>query len=413
MAKARAKVLIVGGGPGGAIAGRVLAENGLEAVIIERSFSKPKPCGGAIPPLVISEFGVPPEIIDCRMRYTSVFSPTNRETEIEVIGNKPTDHDYIGMVRREVFDGYLRQQAAKAGAEVIEAKVSNINVSDRGVTATYTERGQEKQIEADMIIGADGAYSQVAKAVGAPRVPQAVAMQYRIQLPESQMSEWRERAELYLGQEVSPDFYGWIFPKHDHVSVGVGAGPSKSQFVRAYLENLRIRAGSKLSDGKILCTEAHALPMRPQKQIAYNRAVLIGDAAGMVVNTSGEGIYWAMKSGKIAADTLTKYAEAPTAANLQEYQKLWKKQYGTMYGFLTRLQKIYFGTDVKFEVFTEMCRDIDVQRLTFDSYLHKQMAPMSLTSGVKILGKMGFNFARWGLPIASLRPGPIPVSSSL
>ncbi|MEI6045356.1 MAG: FAD-dependent monooxygenase, partial [Chloroflexota bacterium] len=74
MAKARAKVLVVGGGPGGATAGKFLAESGLETVVVERSFSKPKPCGGAVPPLVMSEFGVPPEIIDCRMRYTSVFS---------------------------------------------------------------------------------------------------------------------------------------------------------------------------------------------------------------------------------------------------------------------------------------------------------------------------------------------------
>ena len=247
------------------------------------------------------------------------------------------------------------------------------------------------------------------RSVGAPRVPQAVAMQYRITLPESQMSEWRERAELYLGQEISPDFYGWIFPKHDHVSVGVGAGPDKSQNVRAYLENLRIRAGSKLSDGKIIATEAHALPMRPQKQIAFDRAVLVGDAAGMVVNTSGEGIYWAMKSGKLAAETLAKYADSPSAANLQEYQRRWKKQYGSMYTFLTQLQKIYFGSDKKFEVFTEMCRDIDVQRLTFDSYLHKEMAQLPITSGLRILGKMWFNFARWSIPVVALRPKPAQV----
>ena len=221
------------------------------------------------------------------------------------------------------------------------------------------------------------------------------------------MQEWREHAELYLGQEVSPDFYGWIFPKYDHVSVGVGAGPEKSNQVRSYLENLRIRAGSKLSDGKIMVTEAHALPMRSQKQVAYHRAVLVGDAAGMVVHTSGEGIYWAMKSGKIAAHTLTKFIDAPTAANLEEYQRLWKKQYGTMYQFLTRFEKIYFGTDKRFEVFTQMCRDDAVQRLTFDSYLHKQMAHMSLSSGLKIAGKMAFNFTRWSVP--AMIPQPLTV----
>ena len=410
MTKRRTRVLVVGGGPGGATAGQTLAENGVEVVVLERSFTKPKPCGGAVPPLVIQEFGVPPEIIDCRMSQCSVYSPTGRKTDIDVVGSQPTDHDYIGMVRREVFDNYLRQQAAKAGAEVIEAKVTSIQVGDSGVRATYIVRGVEHEIEADAVIGADGAYSQVAKAVGAPRLPQAVAMQYRIRLPESQMQEWREHAELYLGQEVSPDFYGWIFPKYDHVSVGVGAGPEKSNQVRSYLENLRLRAGSKLSDGKIMVTEAHALPMRSQSQVAYHRAVLVGDAAGMVVHTSGEGIYWAMKSGKIAAHTLTKFIDAPTAANLEEYQRLWKKQYGTMYQFLTRLEKIYFGTDKRFEVFTQMCRDDAVQRLTFDSYLHKQMAHTSLSSGLKIAGKMAFNFTRWSIP--AMRPQPVTVSNN-
>lgn len=220
------------------------------------------------------------------------------------------------------------------------------------------------------------------------------------------MEDWRTHAELYLGDDVSPDFYGWVFPKYDHVSVGVGAGPEKSQHVRQYLDNLVKRVGSRIT-GKLIATEAHALPMRPQKQIVFDRAMLIGDAAGMVVHTSGEGIYWAMKSGKMAAETLLKTLDAPSAANLMPYQKQWKKQYGTMYTFLTRLEQIYFGSNNKFEVFTEMCRDIDVQRLTFDSYLHKKMAKLPVTSGLKIFGKMWFNFARFSLPIPGLKPKPV------
>jgi geranylgeranyl reductase len=403
---AKPKILVVGGGPGGATAGRTLAEGGADVLILEKSFGRPKPCGGAIPPLVINEFGIPPEIIDCRMKYTTIYSPTGRETDVTVVGTKPTDKDFIGMVRREVYDNYLREQAAKAGAEVIEAKLLSIKITPDGVKAVYEEKGVEKKIEAAAVIGADGAYSMVAKAVGAPRVPQCVAMQYRIRLPESQMQEWRETAELYLGDEVSPDFYGWVFPKHDHLSVGVGVSPDHSTKVRTYLNNLVERTGNKLKDGKIYATEAHALPMRHQKKLAWDRAMLIGDAAGMVVSTSGEGIYWAMKSGKIAAETLLKFQENPIVSNLNEYEKIWKKQYGTMYRFLDRLQGIYFGDNRKFEVFTQMCRDGDVQRLTFDSYLHKEMAKLPVTSGLRIFGKMAFNFARWYVP--ALRPKPRP-----
>lgn len=398
------KVVIVGGGPGGAIAGRTLAENGIETVVLERSFTKPKPCGGAIPPLVMSEFNVNPEVIDCRMTTASIYSPTNRLTDLDVMGTQPSDNDWIGMVTRIKFDQYLREEAGNAGAEMVEAKVTNLDFSGRGVRVSYTQKGVDKVIDADAIIGADGAYSVVAKAVGAPRVPQAVAMHYRIALPESLMEMWRTRAELYLGDDVSPDFYGWVFPKSDHVSVGVGAGPDKSQHVRKYLDNLMKRAGSKVSGGKLIATEAHALPMQSQKQIVYDRAMLIGDAAGMVVHTSGEGIYWAMKSGKMAAETLLTCVDAPTAANLMPYQKAWKKKYGSMYSFLTQLEKIYFGKNSKCEVFTEMCRDDDVQRLTFDSYLHKKMARLPVTSGLKMFGKVWYNFARFSLPISGLRP---------
>jgi geranylgeranyl reductase len=103
--------------------------------------------------------------------------------------------------------------------------------------------------------------------------------------------------------------------------------------------------------------------------------MLIGDAAGLVVHTSGEGIYWAMKSGQLAAQTLAKHLDAPSAANLRQYERIWWKRYGTMYQFLRWLQWWGYGNERQMEVFTEMCRNPDVQRLTFDSYMHKTMAP--------------------------------------
>jgi geranylgeranyl reductase len=103
--------------------------------------------------------------------------------------------------------------------------------------------------------------------------------------------------------------------------------------------------------------------------------MLIGDAAGLVVHTSGEGIYWAMKSGEMAAQVLAECLDVPSAQNLQVYERRWWKQYGSMYTFLRWLQSWGYGNERQMEVFTEMCRNKDVQRLTFDSYMHKQMAP--------------------------------------
>ena len=410
-----ARVVVVGGGPGGATAARILAERGIETTFFEKSPTKPKPCGGAIPPLLVREFHIPPEVVDTRMRYTTIHSPTSKQTNIEVVGTVPSKDDYIGMVRREVFDNYLREQARAAGAREITAAVKRVEFRTDSVAVIYEagRDGQEQTIVADAVIGADGAYSIVAKSLGLERGPQTVAMQYRIQLPPDKMAYWNERAELYLGQDVSPDFYGWIFPKKDHLTVGIGAGPDNSQRARQFLNNLKDRVGDKFDGARIVATEAHALPMRRKKQMAFDRALLVGDAAGLVVHTSGEGIYWAMKSGELAAQTLAAHIHAPTAANLASYQKTWNKQYGSMYSFLERLEKVYYGKDSRFEMFTEMCRDYYVQRLTFDSYLHKQMAKTPFKGALQMGGKMVVAAVKYRTPVSRLLAARKPKATAV
>jgi len=108
--------------------------------------------------------------------------------------------------------------------------------------------------------------------------------------------------------------------------------------------------------------------------------VLVGDAAGLVQQTSGEGIYWAMKSGEMAAQAIAKHIDAPTAANLRkDYDKPWWKAYRTTYFFLEFLQRISYNSDLQREIFAKMCDDPDVQRLTFDSYLAKHIEPAPWT----------------------------------
>ncbi len=373
------RVIVVGGGPGGSSAARVLARAGVETVLVERELVRPKPCGGAIPPLVVEEFGVPERIIDRKMTITNVFSPSGQIAAVPVGGTKPTDRDYVGMVRREVFDGWLREQAQEAGASLLHAGVTGVRVSpESGVTVTYRAKGgTETTMEADAIIGADGAHSQVGRSLGVPKRPQALAIQERIALPPEKMREWERYAELYIGPEVSPDFYGWVFPKHDHVSVGVGACSVSGGEMRNLLTNLKTRLGPRLEGGRVLRYEAHVLPMKRAPHLSYDRAALVGDAGGLVVGTSGEGIYWAMKSGTRAAEAMIACQTAPTAANLRRaYDRRWMREYGSMYRFLDFLQGLCFTSDVRREMFTELCRDRDVQRLTFDSYMHKEMARM-------------------------------------
>jgi geranylgeranyl diphosphate/geranylgeranyl-bacteriochlorophyllide a reductase len=388
------RVLIIGASVGGAIAAITLREQGIETVMLEKELVKAKPCGGAVPPAAFSEFDLPQSLIDRKVRNCLIVSPSGQETHVPVAGSVPGD-DYVAMVRREVFDGYLRERAQQRGAELIHGALTGLRVERDGVTASYRDQqGEEQTISAAVVIGADGAYSPTAKHLGLAPLPRAVAIQERISLPDAQMARWEETADLYLGAEVSPDLYSWAFPKKDHVTVGIGAGPGHTQQAKQLLSNLKARIGPALSGGRVILREAHALPMEPRKQMAFDRAMLIGDAAGLVVHTSGEGIYWAMKSGQMAAQTLAQHLDAPSAKNLRAYERTWWKQYGTMYGFLRFLQWWGYGNERQMEVFTEMCRNKDVQRLTFDSYMHKTMAPAPWLVQMRMTGDIIASQAR-------------------
>jgi geranylgeranyl reductase len=370
------RVLIVGASVGGATAAITLRSLGVEAVLLERELVKAKPCGGAVPPAAFREFDLPQHLIDRKVKNCLIVSPSGQETHVPVAGTTPTADDYVAMVRREVFDSYLRERAQERGATLIHGALTNLEINRSGVVATYRDpAGKEHLLSANVVIGADGAYSPTAKFLGLTPMPRAVAIQERIALPPEKMARWEDTADLYLGYEVSPDLYSWAFPKRDHVAVGIGAGPSHTQVAKQLLANLKRRLGSDLDGGRLLLREAHALPMHPRKHMAFDRAMLIGDAAGLVVHTSGEGIYWAMKSGAMAAQVLADYLDVPSARYLRLYEKRWWRQYGTMYRFLRWLQWWGYGNERQMEVFTEMCRNQDVQRLTFDSYMHKQMAP--------------------------------------
>jgi geranylgeranyl reductase len=381
-------VLVVGASVGGSTAADTLAKAGVPVVLLEKNLAHVKPCGGAVPPVAFAEFDLPESLISRKVHRAMIHSPTERIVEIEVLGLEASRDDYIAMCCREEFDAYIRDRAVARGAQLVEGQLLALRFDAAGVTASYREKqsGQKCELRAAAVIGADGAYSPTAKLLGLPNLPRCVAIQERIRLPEAQMRRWEDTADLYLGAEVSPDLYAWAFPKKDHVAVGVGTGPEHSKRVRELLENLKRRIAPELSGGEVILEEAHALPMSPRAQIAFERAMLVGDAAGLVVNTSGEGIYWAMKSAKMAAETLAEALPDTSLRALRRYQKAWWKSYGGMYGFLRWLQKWGYGNPRQMEVFTDMCRNLDVQRLTFESYMHKNMTPVPWLAQMRMTG---------------------------
>ncbi len=391
------RVAVVGSGPAGSSAAEILAKAGIETYLFERKLDNAKPCGGAIPLCMVDEFNLPLEIIDRQVRKMKMISPSNIEVNI---GQTLKDDEYIGMCRREVLDGFLRDRAAKLGANLINGTVYQLDIpnSDKEpYTIHYADhsngsvKGEIKTLKADLVIGADGANSRIAKAIDAGDYNYAIAFQERIRLPQDKMNYYEELAEMYVGDDVSPDFYAWVFPKYDHVAVGTGTMKKNKSIIKDLQAGIRARAARKLEGGEIIKVEAHPIPEHPRPRPIKGRVVLVGDALGTVTKSSGEGIYFAAKSGRMCAETIVEASNSgqkvPTEADLKRFLKLWNKKYSATYLVLDILQRVFYRSDATREAFVEMCSDIDVQKLTFDSYLYKTVVPANPLKQMKITAK--------------------------
>ncbi len=391
------RVAVVGGGPAGSSAAEILAKAGIETFLIERKLDNVKPCGGAIPLCMVSEFDLPDRIIDRKVRKMKMISPSNVEVNI---GGTLKDEEYIGMCRREVLDGFLRDRAISCGAVLINGTMHKLEIptsSTGAYTLHYADHsdgsleGTAQTLQVDLVIGADGANSRVAKAIDAGDYRYAIAFQERIRLPEDKMAYYEDLAEMYVGDDVSTDFYAWVFPKYDHVAVGTGTMSPNKADIKKLQAGIRARAAAKLRGGKIIRVEAHPIPEHPRPRRVVGRVALVGDAAGTVTKSSGEGIYFAAKSARMCAEAIVEFSEngskIPTEADLKVYIKRWDRQYGITYKVLDILQTVFYRSDATREAFVEMCSDLDVQKLTFDSYLYKTVVPANPLVQLKITAK--------------------------
>jgi len=390
------RVAVVGGGPAGSCAAETLVKAGIETYLFERKLDNAKPCGGAIPLCMVSEFDIPDHIIDRRVRKMKMISPSNVEVDIQI----ENPGEYIGMCRREVLDAFLRDRAQTLGTNLVNGRVLDIKIVEKGnkpYTISYADmsgggpEGVMKSLEVDLIVGADGFNSVVAKAIDAGDYNYAIAFQERIRIPDAKMKYYEDLAEMYVGNDVSTDFYAWVFPKYDHVAVGTGTMKVHQRDIKKLQAGIRNRAHSRIEGGEIIKIEAHPIPEHPRPRRVVGRVALVGDAAGYVTKSSGEGIYFAAKSGRMCAEAIVEFSNGntriPTESDLKVYLKRWDKKYGATYKVLDILQRVFYNSDASREAFVEMCADKDVQKMTFDSYLYKTVVPANPFVQLKITAK--------------------------
>ncbi|KAL0425676.1 UNVERIFIED_CONTAM: Geranylgeranyl diphosphate reductase, chloroplastic [Sesamum radiatum] len=202
------------------------------------------------------------------------------------------------------------------------------------------------------------------------------------------MKYYENLAEMYVGDDVSPDFYAWVFPKCDHVAVGTGTVCSK-QNIKQFQRAIRNRVKPKIHGGEIIKVEAHPIPEHPRPTRVRGRVALVGDAAGYVTKCSGEGIYFAAKSGRMCGEAIVRASENGekmiVEADLRrEYLRKWDDEYLCTFKFLDILQRVFYGSNGGREALVELCGKEYVQRMTFESYLYKKLAKGNPLEDVKM-----------------------------
>jgi flavin-dependent dehydrogenase len=200
------------------------------------------------------------------------------------------------MTQRARLDAFLVERAVEAGAELHER--NGVRTVDRDA-AGVTVRAAGGVYRTRVLIGADGANGVVARASGleGPR-DLAVAFEGNVPFPRGVPAEWQHTAALDLG--LIPGGYGWLFPKHDHVNIGVGGWKYMAPTLRGHLDRVTRHYG--LNPARLTRLRGYHLPVRPPgARIVHGRVALVGDAAGLVDPLSGEGIYAAIASGRAAA----------------------------------------------------------------------------------------------------------------
>jgi geranylgeranyl reductase len=382
-------VVVIGGGPAGATAAHDLASAGRSVLLLDRA-GRIKPCGGAIPPRLIKDFAIPDHLLVARARSARMIAPSDRKVDIPIEGG------FVGMVDREVFDEWLRERAAAGGAVRRTGTFERIERTNDGLSVvhfrSHDAADPKSEVAASVrtrsIIGADGARSEVARQCvpGAEKTRYVFAYHEIVRAPASPPPGYDgSRCDVYYKGELSPDFYGWVFPHGDTLSVGTGSA-DKGFSLRSATSALRQASG--LAGLETVRREGAPIPMKPLPRWDNGReVVLAGDAAGVVAPASGEGIYYAMAGGRMAGEAVLEFLRSGQPAALAQARKRFMRAHGRVFLVLGIMQRFWYSSDKRRERFVSICNDRDVQQLTFEAYMNKELVRKKPMAHVRIFFK--------------------------
>ncbi len=354
----RTNVLVIGGGPAGATAARILARNKIETTLVERDLSYAKPCGGGIPSSAFDELDIPECTIKKKVKKISIISPNGERIDIDLSGG------CLCMTERGAFDAQLRDLAIVQGASVIEGMFSRFEKTGRPIISVITRKStrEEVRVKADYVIAADGITSKVAASlqVPGPRTINTVSAHIK---PADY-----DACEFWFGTEHASNFYSWVFPSVGYASIGTGS--SSPRTLTSFLDTfVRRRFNAQLTElnRQKLLGKPRAFKMPDWTGTLFNKenVLFAGDAAGMVMPVIYEGIYYAMKSGEFAALALID-------GSPDSYRKLWNSRFRTQFLLMRTIKQHLFRDNENIEKWVALHKRPDVQELAVKLWLNKK-----------------------------------------
>ena len=332
-------VAIIGAGPAGSTAAKFLAEKDLKIILIDKSkFPRDKPCAGGLPSRVFKRF---PYIKNNGLIESYSYGGYALSPSLKYKAEVKQKDPVVGMVLRKKFDMSLVQLAVDKGAKLINGNaVNDLKLSDDKVKINLNDK---TSIESKIVVGADGVWSVVSKKAGLMTSNRPYGMcifnEYKLDEDEIENLYGKERM-CYLHLKFKDIFgYGWVFPKKQHVNIGIGMLlPKKylNEQKRNILDVYKDYFGN-LKENKIIPDDLEigkccggALPFIPLDKTYSNRLLVVGDAAGFINPLTGEGIYYAMSSAEIAAKVISNSLESNNSSGeyLSKYQDIWKEDFG-------------------------------------------------------------------------------------
>ena len=324
-------VLVVGGGPAGAMAAKTYADKGFSVLLCEKrpAIGAPVRCAEGVGKVLFHEFFNKAEEgwIAAEIDKANIIAPDGRVMTLEP---EKAGAEVGYVLNRKKFDRDLVWQAAEAGAEVqVKTRAISPIMMDGAVRGAMIEQnGQVHEVHAKLAIAADGVESKFCRWCGIDTTVALREMETCAQYLMTGIDISSNATEFYLGNEMAPAGYVWIFPKGEKTAnVGVGIGGDRSKPGARPIDYLNRFIEKKFPRGKTIELIAGGVSIcRPLSSTIANGLIAVGDAARLSDPITGGGIYAALYSGKLAGEVGSKaLSKGDTSVQeLKEYDRTWR-----------------------------------------------------------------------------------------